>query len=318
MSRLYSILTEIFRKVMPMVEKVSTVENVQNKPYVVNINKSELEEMLRECRKIPGYETGGAFHGFIKNDHEVVVTYVSGPGEKAIHERHHFQMDLGLLRRQDYELETNYRVSFTGGWHLHQVLEGLSFDDVVATAKIARRNNFRILVQIIVLYEQKNNKDILTIIPFFFTDAQGCKYQQCILNVLPGKSPIRTALETSGFISASDINQADKESFDFVFPSTESLSKVEKDKFGISQVLLNQLALLPEAVLKGVEINAGKDLIFVEISKRGLDKLILVFLKSDQKRPIKVFYQDANENVLKPVNIEMSEIWQEVVKNEAF
>jgi len=293
---------------------------------MVSLYESALVQFAIESLGKPGLETGGALHGFIKNDNEIVVTYASGPGGNASYKTTRFQMDLNYVKCLDRVLLMFHRNTFEGNWHKHPVgLLLLSAVDLGATVRLAMRNDFRILVQIIVTCEKKLGKTIIRIAPFFFTDAQNCQYQKCVLNILPGVSPIRTALEEGDFSTKLKMSQAEKASVVFIFPTVESeqthyklsgQTNIGQKGDLVSQSLTDQIICLPRRILEKVEISTSEDFLFVAIPKPGLGTCFLAYNRTNQDILEHVFFQGLNESApIRTVNYnpqgEVLEIWRD-------
>ena len=92
------------------------------KDCLVWISEETFAKMLEEAKDKFPKETGGAILGYWnKQSGEAVITYVTGPGPKAIHKPYSFIPD---NEYQDSEIARHYEESgrlhtYMGDWHTH-------------------------------------------------------------------------------------------------------------------------------------------------------------------------------------------------------
>jgi integrative and conjugative element protein (TIGR02256 family) len=79
-----------------------------------------LSELLRETRRWPLRETGGALLGWRDGD-ETVVARVLGPGPRARHGRRSFEPDAEWQNAQGQRIyaQSGRTIAFLGDWHTH-------------------------------------------------------------------------------------------------------------------------------------------------------------------------------------------------------
>lgn len=100
------------------------------------------QEIVAEANMRAPLETGGLLVGYFSRDNsEVVVTQMVGPGAKAIHERYMFSPDEDYHRERMGEIydEKDGGIFYLGDWHTHPLGDGyLSSRDKAALKNIAR------------------------------------------------------------------------------------------------------------------------------------------------------------------------------------
>lgn len=86
------------------------------------IYESELCAIAHEASIYPECETGGDLFGLWTADRNPVVFLATGPGEKAIHQETHYQMDIEYERDCQTILMEQFGIHYLGDWHSHHKL----------------------------------------------------------------------------------------------------------------------------------------------------------------------------------------------------
>jgi integrative and conjugative element protein (TIGR02256 family) len=83
-------------------------------------DSSALDELLREARRWPLRETGGALLGW-RGDGEAVIASVLGPGPSARHGLRSFEPDAEWQNEQGrrHYRESGRTIAYLGDWHSH-------------------------------------------------------------------------------------------------------------------------------------------------------------------------------------------------------
>jgi len=83
--------------------------------------KSIFDVMVDEAEKKKPLETGGAFMGYVANNHDVIITDMIGAGENAIHNKYSFVPDqeYQLKEMEDIYCKSNCMNNYLGDWHTH-------------------------------------------------------------------------------------------------------------------------------------------------------------------------------------------------------
>jgi len=169
------------------------------KPLIISIYQNTLNIMAREAleKKEDEVETGGAFFGLKTRSAEFVIMLATVAGKNAYHSRYRFQMDLNYFRQYDRHVKDYYKLDHDGDWHTHLIdLSRPSNDDIGNTHNISRKNDYDRYIQIVLTICSHGRKKYIKFNPYIYTDAKHGLPQPCLINVLPGTSPIRLALES--------------------------------------------------------------------------------------------------------------------------
>ncbi|MBC2714922.1 MAG: hypothetical protein HF978_06395 [Desulfobacteraceae bacterium] len=191
--------------------------------------ESELKYMAGVSAEWGNIEAGAEIYGFITLYAQAIIMLVTLPGLNAIHERAHFRQDIPFLKRINIFLRDNYGLFYLGNYHSHHNLgiKEPSAGDIESTAKIATKNGFKSMWQIIMTYrdesklhtenlasskdtrqnfkhpykntlnfssyssKQRNHKRLIEIHAFLYTEVSGWKPKRCKIEIIPGVSPFR-------------------------------------------------------------------------------------------------------------------------------
>ena len=157
----------------------------------LRIFKSELSLIADEILRHPRTETGGQLIGLWTHGGAPVVYAATRPGRNCVREPHHFRQAPATHRRIEAHMWRQYGLQCVGIWHSHHglPLTQLSRGDLERTQRYARRHNRPKFTEI--LGWIRNGEAQLR--PYVFTDAKRLSAPAAELEVLPGKSPLRSA-----------------------------------------------------------------------------------------------------------------------------
>lgn len=91
-------------------------------PATVWINETVIREMTFEANRAFPLETGGILMGYCAEyTNEIVVSFVIGPGARALHKRHSFMPDAIYQEAQValHYVQSGCTVTYLGDWHTH-------------------------------------------------------------------------------------------------------------------------------------------------------------------------------------------------------
>lgn len=156
------------------------------------IYESELCAIACEAAKYPECETGGDLFGLWTADGNPVIFLATGPGDKAIHQNAHYQMDIEYEEKCQTILMEEFGIHYLGDWHSHHRL-GIyepSRDDKRRIEKIFFRNpRVAHMAEIIVNHAPENNNNKKEIISaYIYSKMMKSSNIKCIKSK---DSPIR-------------------------------------------------------------------------------------------------------------------------------
>jgi len=160
------------------------------------IYRGELEIMARFVRDYPDIETGGDLFGFWTHTGSPVVEYVLGPGHQADHEGAEFHQEAAFLRSSGAMLRDLHGLQHVGTWHSHHRL-GLtepSTGDSTTMQKAVDNNQFRGWMLTICNFRDHN--DLVELRSYMYRPGDRGRHTQLTWVVLPGASPVRTAMKS--------------------------------------------------------------------------------------------------------------------------
>ena len=280
-----------------------------SKPFIV-IFESELKVIAANAAEFGEIETGGDLYGLFSHAGRPVISLATPPGPNAIHETAHFQQDVEYTRNTSEHLRNKFAVQFLGNHHSHHSLglERLSGGDVSSIHSIAHKNGYRSMCQLLVTYKghtdtvsnrlgfrhslhenQENfyhsqnqnatyryvkgifRKRFTRIYSFFYPDAVTDQPVQCPIKVIPGISPLRSALGKSFQMpeiqryQSFPISCIKYDDIDFKYPDkkVESPADTEEELF---KHIYKKIKYLPEKIKKDIHIKQDKEFSFLYIS----------------------------------------------------
>jgi hypothetical protein len=166
----------------------------------MRIFKSELSLISDEILRHPRIETGGQLIGLWTHGGAPVVYAATRPGRNSIRQIHHFQQDPDVHRQIEAHMWKSFGLQCIGIWHSHHQLQltELSQGDLERTQRYARRHNRPKFAEI--LGWIRNAEAQLR--PYVFTDAKRLVSEDAELEVLPGRSPLRSSPVPPGIADA--------------------------------------------------------------------------------------------------------------------
>lgn len=161
---------------------------------VVRVYASELNVLVDEMHRHRTVETGGDLFGLWSHGDVPTIFLASRPGHAAIRQRLSFQQDVASHRATEQAVWERFGVQCVGMWHSHHSigLEVLSRGDLGRTMRYARRSNRTRFVDLLGF-----QRDHWHVRPFVYRDAGLGRTRATRLEVLPGVSPLRAALDGS-------------------------------------------------------------------------------------------------------------------------
>ena len=160
------------------------------------IYEGELEIMARFVTDYPSIETGGDLFGFWTHTGSPVIEYVLGPGETAEHEGAAFYQESSFLKSAGAILHDLHGLQHVGTWHSHHRL-GLtvpSSGDSNTMQRALDKNGFNAWLLTICNFADKSDKAEMR--AYLYRAHGGGERRQLTWLILPGSSPVRTAMET--------------------------------------------------------------------------------------------------------------------------
>lgn len=209
-----------------------------SRPFIV-IFESELKAIASMALAAGSIETGGDLYGLFSHARRPVVFLAVPAGPNAIHDHAHFRQDIDYIKQVSAELRDKWAIQYLGNHHSHHNLgiKGLSGGDIRSTHSIAGKNGYANMCQLLVTFDDGSSRQRFwqksdvhwsqgqerlerwrpprdkemepeaprlvggppTVHAFYYEVAAGGQPLRCPIKVLPGISPIRTAL---GFANA--------------------------------------------------------------------------------------------------------------------
>ena len=277
----------------------------------VFIYQSALDFIKKEISRVEDKENGGLLYGYKTRKKEIVIILATPPGENAHHKRYHLQLDHEYLRSVDRIVKDNVLLDHVGDWHSHLCnLNKPSRSDVSNTHTISRKNNYHYYVQLIAMIGNNNEHDTFCLNPFIYNDPIHGFPQLCLLNVLPGRSPIQLSLEESSqfFKPTSDRSNSSKHK-NTIEKQQFSNAVVEKQPVAFAKTnqldkrIENQLLQLPDEVLENVEVDIGQEGVIATIPIPGTGHYLHIAYSSDKAGAIDSVYLSKKGGNQSPIEV---------------
>ncbi|MEX2389217.1 MAG: hypothetical protein WD534_15170 [Phycisphaeraceae bacterium] len=217
----------------------------------VRIYASELSYLAGLSADYPDCETGGDVFGFYSRGGQPTIMLVGGPGPEALHQPSFFRQDLTFHERLSADIWERFALQPVGAAHSHHQLglQGLSDGDRRATKGLARRNNLRQWIDLLTTHEVVDGAVAMVRVHcYLYVDPQNGVARRCRLQVLPGTSPFRQAL------NAEDPVPAWLESMPEPFPLDRITIDGDLPVPEVPEAILAQCHGLGESVMKDVEL----------------------------------------------------------------
>ncbi len=202
-------------------------------------------------------ETGGDLFG-IWGDMPVIYL-ATRSGSNTIRDHAHFRLDVNYLIKLSAELQNYWGLRYFGDWHSHHRLglEKPSSGDQARIERLASKNNFRDMAELIVTfsssYAKNGNIDIHC---YAYQDLPLHNISEAIVIVLKGISPIREAL-----IASSSLPEQQLTSF--------------------SSFLLNHIVIPNEPLAR---VSGSEGLPVEQISEKALDRTLSELAKISSEK----------------------------------
>jgi len=199
-----------FFKRKQKIRKPSFEESVQISPEktkTVNIAiyESELQAIGVESTSC-NTETGGDLFGIWNK--QPIVYLATNTGPNSVREAAHFKLDVDYLIKLSDELNNKWGLRYFGDWHSHHRLglETPSSGDKARLARIASKNNFNQMAEIIVTFpnDYHRNKQI-DIHSYLYVAFPNAICTNISIAVIKGISPIREALLSSSSLAEQNL-----------------------------------------------------------------------------------------------------------------
>lgn len=172
------------------------------------IYEKELEHLSGWAQEYPDLETGGDLFGFWTHSGSPIIQLVLGPGPKSRHNFTSFYQDRDFLINAGEIIRNAHGLQHIGEWHSHHQLglaEPSGGDEMTVFNALEKYNFPKFLLCVAnlqALSKEKaekicnKKKYTVTVGSFLFITAKP-NYQTSRWVVLPGSSPIRSALKDS-------------------------------------------------------------------------------------------------------------------------
>lgn len=193
---------------------------------------SEVRAIAALSAQCGAVETGGDLFGLERRDKTLVVMLALGAGPGATHEAAHFRQDIVHFRAVTASTARHFGIELIGGWHWHRDLgiDHPSPGDLAQVRSVTRKNNIQRWAEIITTHEpiatppDQEPEQVaahhcashglrsarppfgVRINAFLHVPSSTAQVQRCLLNMIPGLSPIRHALYHHNVLGDVDLN----------------------------------------------------------------------------------------------------------------
>lgn len=160
------------------------------------IYENELSIMARFVSDYPNIETGGDLFGFWTHSGSPVIEYVLGAGKTAEHQTAAFYQEASFLKTAGAALRDLHGLQHIGTWHSHHKI-GLtepSRGDSNTMQRALDKNRFN--AWLLTICNFADNSDRVEMRGYLYHAGEAGAHQQLTWLVLPGSSPVRTAMES--------------------------------------------------------------------------------------------------------------------------
>ena len=155
-----------------------------NSPFLF-IWESELEQMCGQADSFGNIESGGEFYGLFSHGGRPVIMLVTPSGPNAIHQYAYFCQDIAFLKKTNQYLVEKYSLNLLGTHHCHHKLKiyGLSLGDIRSTNKIATKNDYHRMCQILLTFAEPDNLASVDAKRKTQNDVSGYRYMRTIQDI---------------------------------------------------------------------------------------------------------------------------------------
>jgi hypothetical protein len=183
------------RTLAASVRRRTETSGVSRGDKVLIIYEGELETMARFVADYPSIETGGDLFGFWTNTGSPMIEYVLGPGDASEHHDAAFYQESPFLKSAGGMLHDLHGLQHIGTWHSHHRI-GLtvpSRGDSTTMQRALDNNGFN--AWLLTICNFANKTDQVEMRGYLYhAHGDGERFQLTWI-VLPGRSPVRAALE---------------------------------------------------------------------------------------------------------------------------
>jgi hypothetical protein len=246
------------------------------------IYESELRVMAGLSAEWGEQETAGSLFGLWTQGGRPAVLLVTGPGPKAIHSSVHCQHDVEFFHTIRDIIEPSTGLQHAGDWHGHHYLglERPSEGDLGQVRAVTSKNRCPRWCGIITTVCRNDGSDPsphrsrqwnvdssppgIKISAFLYLDPQAGVYVPAALQVVPGISPVRMALLSSGKLDPTAIGEQG-----LCFPLQKiryMLASVDRTTSAAPPVLATlaeQLRQLPESARTKIELRSSTGIVTI-------------------------------------------------------
>jgi hypothetical protein len=162
---------------------------------VVRIFESELACIAHETSIHPNIETGGSLYGLWTDAGNPTILLATRPGPQAVRQPTQFEQDPTAHLAIEQVLVNGFGAQAVGLWHSHHSLglHELSGGDLNRTTRFARRTTRKRFCDLLSYFDEDVHSKV-TVKPYLYVDAGLGTRAPTSFVVLPGTSPVRTAL----------------------------------------------------------------------------------------------------------------------------
>jgi hypothetical protein len=247
----------------------------------VYIFQSEVQAMAGEAKRFPDIETGGDLYGTFTHGNMPVIWLASGPGPKAKHFPMNFEQDVRFINHWQSRLLEEFGLQYVGSWHSHHTigLDHPSGGDMRAAKNYALNHGRRRTLEIIANHEG-GRKQVTTLRPYFYPDAQLGGWVPASFTTLRDESPLRMLLgaHEERFSNGLDWRNVPKQSYSLRTSSARSAVDIacQNEGSGFPVELEGAIGRLE---CEGIEVEERGDFFMLTIPA-GEDQVLAVAIKN--------------------------------------
>lgn len=282
--------------------KAKSQSGPENRVQNISIFESEIKIIAEQAEIWGELETGGELYGYFLHNGTLVIMFATPPGKNAIHRANIFQQDYHFFLRASSMLFNRFSLNFIGNWHSHHFMEikTLSRMDIANLKRIAQKNNFSRLCQLLITFEYcpetdnsgQYSKYETNIKSYYYPDAATGLPRKCSVKVIPGVSPIRQAIELEhelkSFLTVPKKKTNNRISLDeYKFDSggnyiLPQCLYAQVDQFIRKNNLAIQHLLKDSFIIFQIHLSTGSGLLFIVYDIRKPQCISSIFYKIDE------------------------------------
>lgn len=246
----------------------------------IYVFQSEVQAMVGEAKRFPDIETGGDLYGTFTHGNMPVIWLASGPGPKAKHFPQNFEQDVRFIDHWQNQLLEEFGLQYIGSWHSHHTigLDHPSGGDVRAAKNYALNHGRRRTLEIIANHEG-GRKQVTTLRPYFYPDAQLGGWVPASFTTLRDESPVRMLLgvHEEKFSNGLDWRSVSKHSYSLRISSVRvDVVPYQNEGSGCPVELESAIARVE---CEGIEVEARGDFYMLTIPI-GEDQVLAAAIKN--------------------------------------